>query len=91
VSSNLALMGVARKGGIVAITRSLAVAYCTTKSSRQRDPPSAPMTERFNELVAGNAALTRLVDAHLLGLIARRHRKHGVVPRRRRILVTNAT
>jgi len=31
--------------------------------------PSATMTERVRRLVAGNAALTRLADAHLLGLI----------------------
>jgi hypothetical protein len=28
------------------------------------------MTERVKKLVAGNAALTRLADSHLLGLIA---------------------
>ena len=32
-------------------------------------PPSATMTERVKKLVAGNAALTRLADSHLLGLI----------------------
>jgi NAD(P)-dependent dehydrogenase (short-subunit alcohol dehydrogenase family) len=31
--------------------------------------PSATMTERVKKLVAGNAALTRLADSHLLGLI----------------------
>ena len=28
------------------------------------------MTERVKKLIAGNAALTRLADSHLLGLIA---------------------
>ena len=31
--------------------------------------PSATMTERVRKLVAGNAALGKLADAHLLGLI----------------------
>ena len=31
--------------------------------------PSATMTERVKKLVAGNPALTRLADSHLLGLI----------------------
>jgi len=31
--------------------------------------PSATMTERVKQLVAGNAALTKLADSHLLGLI----------------------
>jgi NAD(P)-dependent dehydrogenase (short-subunit alcohol dehydrogenase family) len=31
--------------------------------------PSATMTERVKKLVAGNAALTRLADSDLLGLI----------------------
>jgi NAD(P)-dependent dehydrogenase (short-subunit alcohol dehydrogenase family) len=31
--------------------------------------PSATMTVRVRKLVAGNSALTKLADAHLLGLI----------------------
>jgi NAD(P)-dependent dehydrogenase (short-subunit alcohol dehydrogenase family) len=36
---------------------------------RPRPARSATMTERVKKLVAGNAALTRLADSHLLGLI----------------------
>jgi NAD(P)-dependent dehydrogenase (short-subunit alcohol dehydrogenase family) len=76
MSSNVALMGVpgrdcytAAKGGIAAITRSLAVAYAPQKVRVNAIAPSATMTERVKRLVAGNAALTRLADSHLLGLI----------------------
>jgi NAD(P)-dependent dehydrogenase (short-subunit alcohol dehydrogenase family) len=76
MSSNVALMGVpgrdcytAAKGGIAAITRSLAVAYAPQKVRVNAIAPSATMTERVKKLVAGNAALTRLADSHLLGLI----------------------
>jgi NAD(P)-dependent dehydrogenase (short-subunit alcohol dehydrogenase family) len=77
MSSNVALMGVpgrdcytAAKGGIAAITRSLAVAYAAHKVRVNAIAPSATMTERVKRLVAGNAALTKLADSHLLGLIA---------------------
>ena len=76
MSSNVALMGVpgrdcytAAKGGIAAITRSLAVAYGPQKVRVNAIAPSATMTERVKRLVAGNAALTKLADSHLLGLI----------------------
>jgi NAD(P)-dependent dehydrogenase (short-subunit alcohol dehydrogenase family) len=76
MSSNVALMGVpgrdcytAAKGGISAITRSLAVAYAPQKVRVNAIAPSATMTERVRRLVAGNAALTKLADSHLLGLI----------------------
>ena len=76
MSSNVALMGVAgrdcytaAKGGIAAITRSLAVAYAPQKVRVNAIAPSATMTERVKKLIAGNAALTRLADSHLLGLI----------------------
>jgi NAD(P)-dependent dehydrogenase (short-subunit alcohol dehydrogenase family) len=76
MSSNVALMGVpgrdcytAAKGGIAAITRSLAVAYAVQKVRVNAIAPSATMTERVRRLVAGNAALTKLADSHLLGLI----------------------
>jgi NAD(P)-dependent dehydrogenase (short-subunit alcohol dehydrogenase family) len=76
MSSNVALMGVAgrdcytaAKGGIAAITRSLAVAYAPQKVRVNAIAPSATMTDRVRRLVAGNAALTRLADSHLLGLI----------------------
>jgi NAD(P)-dependent dehydrogenase (short-subunit alcohol dehydrogenase family) len=76
MSSNVALMGVpvrdcytAAKGGIAAITRSLAVAYAGQKVRVNAIAPSATMTARVRALVAGNAALTKLADSHLLGLI----------------------
>jgi len=77
MSSNVALMGIAgrdcytaAKGGIAAITRSLAVAYAPEKVRVNAIAPSATMTERVKKLVAGNPALTRLAAAHLLGPIA---------------------
>src|SRR5438128_2844104 len=76
MSSNVALMGVAgrdcytaAKGGIAAITRSLAVAYAPQRIRVNALAPSATMTERVKKLIAGNPALTRLADSHLLGLI----------------------
>ena len=76
MSSNVALMGVAgrdcytaAKGGIAAITRSLAVAYAPRNVRVNAIAPSATMTARVRALVAGNPALTRLADSHLLGLI----------------------
>ena len=76
MSSNVALMGVpgrdcytAAKGGTAAITRSLAVAYAPQRVRVNAIAPSATMTERVKRLVAGNTALTKLADLHLLGLI----------------------
>jgi NAD(P)-dependent dehydrogenase (short-subunit alcohol dehydrogenase family) len=76
MSPNVALMGVAgrdrctaAKGGIATITRSLAVAYAPQRVCVNAIAPSATMTERVKKLVTGNAALTRLADSHLLGLI----------------------
>ncbi|HVH78567.1 MAG TPA: SDR family oxidoreductase [Stellaceae bacterium] len=60
MSSNVALMGVpgrdcytAAKGGISAITRSLAVAYAPKKVRVNAIAPSATMTDRVRRLVAG--------------------------------------
>jgi NAD(P)-dependent dehydrogenase (short-subunit alcohol dehydrogenase family) len=76
MSSNVALMGVAgrdcytaAKGGITAITRSLAVAYAPQQVRVNAIAPSATMTERVRRLVAGNANLQKLADSHLVGLI----------------------
>jgi NAD(P)-dependent dehydrogenase (short-subunit alcohol dehydrogenase family) len=76
MSSNVALMGIAgrdcytaAKGGIAAITRSMAVEFAAQRVRVNAIAPSATMTDRVRRLVAGNAALTRLADAHLLGLI----------------------
>ena len=76
MSSNVALMGIAgrdcytaAKGGIAAITRSMAVEFAAQRVRVNAIAPSATMTDRVRRLVAGNAALTMLADAHLLGLI----------------------
>ncbi len=76
MSSNVALMGIpgrdcytAAKGGISAITRSMAVEFAPQKVRVNAIAPSATMTERVKKLVAGNAALDKLTNAHLLGLI----------------------
>jgi NAD(P)-dependent dehydrogenase (short-subunit alcohol dehydrogenase family) len=57
----------AAKGGSAAITRSLAVAYALQRVRVNAIAPSATMTERVKRLVAGNTALTKLADPHLLG------------------------
>ncbi len=76
MSSNVALMGIAgrdcytaAKGGVAAITRSLAVEFAAQKVRVNAIAPSATMTDRVRRLVAGNAALDKLANAHLLGLI----------------------
>jgi NAD(P)-dependent dehydrogenase (short-subunit alcohol dehydrogenase family) len=76
MSSNVALMGIpgrdcytAAKGGVAAITRSMAVEFAPQRVRVNAIAPSATMTERVRKLVAGNAALTRLAEAHLLRLI----------------------
>ena len=76
MSSNLALMGIAgrdcytaAKGGVAAITRSMAVEFAPSKVRVNAIAPSATMTDRVRTLVSGNAGLTKLTDAHLLGLI----------------------
>jgi NAD(P)-dependent dehydrogenase (short-subunit alcohol dehydrogenase family) len=76
MASNVALMGIpgrdcytAAKGGIAAITRSLAVAYAPQRVRVNAIAPSATKTERVMKLLAGNAALGRLAQSHLLGLI----------------------
>jgi len=76
MSSNLALMGIpgrdcytAAKGGVAAITRSMAVEFAPHKVRVNAIAPSATMTDRVRALVAGNAGLTKLADSHLVGLI----------------------
>jgi NAD(P)-dependent dehydrogenase (short-subunit alcohol dehydrogenase family) len=75
MASNLALMGLAgrdcytaAKGGVAALTRSLAVEFAP-KVRVNALAPSATMTERVQKLMAGNAAIERLANSHLLGLI----------------------
>ena len=76
MSSNLALMGIAgrdcytaAKGGVAAITRSMAVEFASQRVRVNAIAPSATMTDRVRRLMAGNAALDKLANAHLLGLI----------------------
>ena len=76
MASNLALMGIAgrdcytaAKGGIAALTRSLAVEFAPHKVRVNALAPSATMTARVRKLMAGNAAIDQLARAHLLGLI----------------------
>jgi NAD(P)-dependent dehydrogenase (short-subunit alcohol dehydrogenase family) len=76
MSSNLAFMGIhgrdcytAAKGAVAALTRSLAVEFAPQKVRVNALAPSATMTERVKKLMAGNAALDRLAQSHLLGLI----------------------
>jgi NAD(P)-dependent dehydrogenase (short-subunit alcohol dehydrogenase family) len=76
MSSNVALMGIAgrdcytaAKGGVAAITRSMAVEFAPRKVRVNAIAPSATMTERVRKLMAGNAAIDKLANSHLLGLI----------------------
>jgi NAD(P)-dependent dehydrogenase (short-subunit alcohol dehydrogenase family) len=76
MSSNLALMGItgrdcytAAKGGIAALTRSLAVEFAAQRVRVNAVAPSATMTERVTKLMAGNPSIDRLAKSHLLGLI----------------------
>jgi NAD(P)-dependent dehydrogenase (short-subunit alcohol dehydrogenase family) len=76
MSSNVALMGIAgrdcytaAKGGVAAITRSMAVEFAPQRVRVNAIAPSATMTDRVRKLMAGNAALDKLANAHLLGLI----------------------
>ena len=76
MSSNVALMGIAgrdcytaAKGGVAAITRSMAVEFAAQRVRVNAIAPSATMTERVRKLIAGNAALDKLANSHLLGLI----------------------
>jgi NAD(P)-dependent dehydrogenase (short-subunit alcohol dehydrogenase family) len=77
MTSNVALMGVAgrdcytaAKGGIAAITRSMAVEFAPGNVRVNAIAPSATMTDRVRgRLEAGNARVAKLAAAHLVGLI----------------------
>lgn len=76
MASNLALMGIAgrdcytaAKGGIAALTRSMAVEFAGQKVRVNAIAPSLTLTERVRRLMTGNAALEGLAKSHLLGLI----------------------
>jgi NAD(P)-dependent dehydrogenase (short-subunit alcohol dehydrogenase family) len=75
MSSTVALMGIAgrdcytaAKGGIAAMTRSMAVEFAP-KVRVNAIGPSVTVTDRVRKLVAGSATLEKMADAHLLGLI----------------------
>src|SRR6201996_6552399 len=75
MASNVALMGIpgrdcytAAKGAVASMTRSMAVEFAP-KVRVNAIAPSATMTDRVRKLVAGNAALDKLANSHLLGLI----------------------
>src|SRR6267143_1368352 len=76
MASNVALMGVAgrdcytaAKGGIAALTRSLAVEFAPQRVRVNAIAPSATMTDRVKQLMAGDSAIDKLAQSHLLGLI----------------------
>jgi NAD(P)-dependent dehydrogenase (short-subunit alcohol dehydrogenase family) len=75
MSSNVALMGIpgrdcytAAKGAVASMTRSMAVEFAP-KVRVNAIAPSATMTDRVKKLVAGNTALEKLANSHLVGLI----------------------
>ncbi|MBL8381939.1 MAG: SDR family oxidoreductase [Burkholderiales bacterium] len=76
MTSNMALMGVpsrdcytAAKGGVAALTRSMAVEFAPARVRVNAVAPSATMTERLKKLVQANPAVNRLAASHLLGTI----------------------
>ena len=94
MASNVALMGIAgrdcytaAKGGIAAITRSMAVEFAPQKVRVNAIAPSATMTDRVRgRLEAGNPRVTKLADgASGRPDRAGGHRQHGGVPGVRRI------
>jgi NAD(P)-dependent dehydrogenase (short-subunit alcohol dehydrogenase family) len=75
MTSNLALMGIAgrdfysaAKGGVAALTRSLAVTHARDKVRVNAIAPSVTLTPRVRGLMAGNEALAKMGKSHLLGL-----------------------
>jgi len=76
MASNLAIMGIAgrdcytaAKGGVAALTRSMAVEFAPRKVRVNAIAPSATLTPRVRGLLAGNASLDKLAQSHLLGMI----------------------
>lgn len=75
MASVVALMGfpgrdcyTAAKGGVASLTRSLAVEFAPQKVRVNAIAPTITMTERVRKILAGNPAMQRLTDMHLLGL-----------------------
>ena len=74
MSSNVALMALpgrdcytAAKGGIAAMTRSMAVEYAPHKIRVNAIAPSVTLTERVKRLLAQSPEIERLGQSHLLG------------------------
>jgi NAD(P)-dependent dehydrogenase (short-subunit alcohol dehydrogenase family) len=75
MASNLALMGIAgrdfytaAKGGVAALTRALAVTHGKDRVRVNALAPSVTLTPRVRALLAGNEAVAKLADSHLLGI-----------------------
>ena len=75
MASVVALMGfpgrdcyTAAKGGVAALTRSLAVEFAAKKVRVNAIAPTITLTERVRRILDGNPAMQSLVDMHLLGL-----------------------
>jgi NAD(P)-dependent dehydrogenase (short-subunit alcohol dehydrogenase family) len=75
MASNVALMGfpgrdcyTAAKGGVAAITRSLAVSYAPQRVRVNAIAPSVTLTPRVMAIMATNATVARIGEQHLLGL-----------------------
>ncbi|TCZ66542.1 SDR family NAD(P)-dependent oxidoreductase [Roseicella aquatilis] len=75
MASVVALMGfpgrdcyTAAKGGVAALTRSLAVEFGPQRVRVNAIAPTVTLTERVRALLAGNAAMQGLAGQHLLGL-----------------------
>jgi NAD(P)-dependent dehydrogenase (short-subunit alcohol dehydrogenase family) len=75
MASVVALMGfpgrdcyTAAKGGVLALTRSLAVEFGPQKVRVNAIAPTITLTQRVQKIVSGNAAMQKLSDMHLLGL-----------------------
>ncbi len=75
MASVVALMGfpgrdcyTAAKGGVVALTRSLAVEFGPQRVRVNAIAPTITLTERVRAILAGNPAMQALGDKHLLGL-----------------------
>jgi len=75
MASVVALMGfpgrdcyTAAKGGVASLTRSLAVEFGPKKVRVNAIAPTVTMTERVKKILAGNPAMQKLSDMHLMGL-----------------------
>ena len=74
-TSNVALMGfpgrdsyTAAKGGVSAITRSLAVAYAPQKVRVNAIAPATTRTERALKMMGGDETVARITQSQLLGI-----------------------